>query len=78
MCFSRYYSITHISLRACMHCMYLHGILAGTRARRYNYRDGEGAAAPEIFIEHDRIDFFYVRRTNKSCYVHTMCIMRSF
>ena len=21
-CFSRYYNITHISLRACMHCMY--------------------------------------------------------
>ena len=35
-CFSRYYNITHISLRSCMHCMYWHGLLEGTRAWRYN------------------------------------------
>ena len=31
-CFSRYYNIIHISLRACMHCMYYQGILEETRA----------------------------------------------
>ena len=41
--------ITHSSLRACMHCVYWHGILQGTRAWRYNYRDGAGATAPENF-----------------------------
>ena len=43
--------------------MYWHGILEGTRAWRYNYRDGEGDTAPEnfgiyYFIEHDRFDLF--------------------
>ena len=38
------------------------GILEGTRARRYNYRDGKGVNAPEnfgiySFIEHERFDF---------------------
>ena len=42
-------NITHISLRACMHCMYGHGILKGTRACRYNYSDDEGDIAPENF-----------------------------
>ena len=32
----RYYNITHISLCACMHCMYWYGILEGTKAWRYN------------------------------------------
>ena len=41
--------VTHSSLCACMHCMYWHGILKGTRAWRYNYRDGAGATAPENF-----------------------------
>ena len=41
--------ITHRSFRACMHCMYWHGILEGTRAWRYNYRECEGATAPENF-----------------------------
>ena len=27
------------------------------------------------FTIHDRFDFFYVRRTNKGCYVHAMCKM---
>ena len=30
------YNITHISLRACMHCTDWYGILEGTRAWRYN------------------------------------------
>ena len=82
-CSSRYFSITHISLRACMHYMYVHGILKGTRARRYNNRDGEGAPAPEnfgIILSENMIGsiFFYVGRTNKSCYLHAMCKMRSF
>ena len=58
----RNYNITHMSLRACMHCMYWYGILEGTRAWRYNYRDGEGDTAPEnfgiySFIERDLFDF---------------------
>ena len=45
-----------------MHCMYWYGILEGTIAWRYNYRDDEGDAAPENFgiysvTEHDRFDF---------------------
>ena len=59
-CFNAYYNTTHISVRA---CMYVYGIIEGTRARRYNYRDGEGDTATENFgiyslIEHDRFDFF--------------------
>ena len=58
-----YYNITHISLRACKHCMYWYGILEGTIEWRYNYRDGEDDTAPEnfgiySFIEHDRFDLF--------------------
>ena len=46
-----------------MHWLYWHGILKGTRAWRYNYRDGEGDTVPEnfgiySFIEHDRFDLF--------------------
>ena len=60
--------ITHISLRACMLCMYWYGILEGTRAWCYNYRDGEGDTAPEnfgiySFIEQDQSTFFYVGRS---------------
>ena len=45
-----------------MHCMYWYGILEGTRAGCYKYRDGEGDTALEnfgiySFIEHDRFDF---------------------
>ena len=63
--------------------MYWYGILEGTRAWRYNYRDGEGDTAPESFgiysfIEHDRFDFFYIRRTNKGCHVHAMCKLLLF
>ena len=32
----RYYNITHISLRACIHCMYWYGILEGTKAWPYS------------------------------------------
>ena len=44
-------------------CMSIHGILEGTRAWRYNYRDGEGDTAPEhfgiySFKGHDRFDLF--------------------
>ena len=46
-----------------MYCMYRYGILEGTRAWRYNCRDGKGDTAPEnfgiySFIEHDRFDLF--------------------
>ena len=45
-----------------MHCMYWYGILEGTRAWGYNYRDGEGDTAPDnigiySFKEHGRFDF---------------------
>ena len=32
-----------------MRCMYLQGILEGTRAWRYNYRDDEDDTTPENF-----------------------------
>ena len=31
------------------YCVYWHGILEGTRAWRYNYRDGKGDTVPENF-----------------------------
>ena len=61
----------------------VYGIFEGTRALRYNQRDGEGDTVPEnfgiySFIEHDRFDFLYIRRTNKGCHVHAMCKMLLF
>ena len=53
--------ITHSSFRACMHCMYWYSILQGTRAWRYNYRDG-WKLWHHSFIEHDRFDFFTSER----------------
>ena len=48
-----------------LHALHVrYGILEGTRARCYNYLDGEGDTAPEnfgifSFIEHDRFDFLF-------------------
>ena len=75
--------ITHISLRACMFCMYWYGILEGTRAWCYNYRDGEGDTAPEnfgiySFIEQDQSTFFTSEEVKCSCSEQNICILSSF
>ena len=46
------------------------------------YRDGEGATAPEnfgIILSYYMIgSIFYARRMNKGCYEHVMCKMLLF
>ena len=64
-----------------MHCMYLHGILEGTGAWRYNYRDGEGDTAPENFgiyslIEHDQFVLFTYEGQIRAA-MYTPCVKSS-
>ena len=82
-CYSRYYNITHISLRACMLCMYWHGILKGTRAWRYNSARWRRRYChwKLWYLFPNRtwsVRFFYIPRTNKASQVCAMCKMLLF
>ena len=78
-CFSRYYNITHISLRGCMHCMYMCTDMVYSKELE---RDVTTIAMAKAllrlkflasFLHSTRsVRFFYVRRTHKGFYVHVM------
>ena len=73
---------THSSFRACMHCIYWHGILEGTRAWLTTTAMAQALLrlkylAPFLHREWS-VRFFYARRKNKGCYVHAMYKMRLF
>ena len=61
-CFSRYYNITHISLRGCMHCMYMCTDMVYSKELEQDVTTRAMAKALLLeffgFIAHDRFDFF--------------------